>query len=87
MIDKNNPKYFRLFKKMTKVHCKGCEDNFYNGNNPFNIEECWHFPKAIIIMRKEVSVDQCPPWTQKPKLFPSCYTKKRYVYVDPNRVN
>ena len=71
---------------MDKKHCIGCRDNFYNGQNPYGIERCWLLDKAILTMRKEVHVDQSPPWTQKPRLIPSCYSRPRYVYVKPDQV-
>uniref|UniRef100_A0A6M3X9L9 Uncharacterized protein n=1 Tax=viral metagenome TaxID=1070528 RepID=A0A6M3X9L9_9ZZZZ len=68
--------------KMTKDNCSGCEDNFYNGNNPYRVEECWHFKSAKVIKKKKVHIDQTPPWTQKPKNYPNCYRQKRYVFID-----
>ena len=44
--------------KMTKDNCSGCEDNFYNGNNPYRVEECWHFKSAKVIKKKKVHIDQ-----------------------------
>ena len=70
---------------MKKRNCIGCYDNFYNGNNPHSVKECWMFKEAKVIWRKEVSIDQRPPWNQKAKRFPDCYSRQRYVYVDPKR--
>lgn len=66
---------------MTKKDCSGCEDDFYNGNNQYGIGECWAFKKAKLILRKQVSIHQSPPWDQKPVKRPSCYKKKGYVFV------
>lgn len=38
-------------------------------------------------MRKEVHIDQRPPWDQKARLFPSCYKKQRHVYVGPKQTH
>lgn len=38
-----------------------------------------------LIWRKEVHIDQRPPWNQKAKLLPNCYHKPRYVYVGPDQ--
>lgn len=69
---------------MSKEHCCGCESNPYN-NGLGGAKQCWCLESARLIMRKEVHVDQSPPWNQKPKLLPSCYRRKRYVYVKPDQ--
>ena len=71
---------------MDKQQCGGCEDNFYNGNNPHNVKECWCFKNAKLVMRKQVSIHQRPPWRQKAHPVPSCYKQKGYVFVDENQV-
>jgi len=68
---------------MDKKHCSGCYNNDYN-HGLGGAKECWHFKTAKIIWRKEVHIDQVPPWNQKAKRLPNCYTKQRYVYVPPN---
>ena len=70
---------------MDKRHCAGCRNDFYNGNNELGVTECWSRAKAKLVMRKEVHVDQVPPWTQKAKKLPDCYSRPRFVYVDPKR--
>ena len=69
---------------MNKDKCAGCHNNFYNGNNEMGIEECWCLESAKLILRKEVSIRQIPPWNQKAKKFPSCYRRPGYVYVEPD---
>lgn len=64
-------------------YCAGCKDDFYNSQNPYAIDECWHLKSARLVLKKEVHVDQIPPWTQKPRKFLNCYRRKRYVYVEP----
>lgn len=67
-------------------HCAGCHDDFYNqpgGTSPTG--RCWSLPNMELEWRKEVSVDQRPPWTQKARRLPSCYHRPRFVYVKPNR--
>lgn len=66
---------------MDMKHCRGCYNDFYNTGT----KQCWSFKDATLIFRKEVHVDQVPPWKQKAKLLPSCYRKQRYVYVRPNQ--
>ena len=68
-----------------RKHCKGC----YNENYHYGLggsKECWMFKDAKVIWRKEVHVDQRPPWNQKAIRRPNCYTKRRYVYVQPHQV-
>ena len=67
--------------KKSKEKCSGCEDNFYNGNNPHGVKECWRFKDAKIVTTKKVHVDQVPPWKQKAEPRMSCYRQKRYVFV------
>ena len=66
---------------MEKDKCLGCENNFYNGNNNLNIAECWSLKTATMIKRKKVGINDVPPWTWKPQLFPSCYRQKGYVFI------
>lgn len=61
--------------------CNGCEDNFYNGNNPLGIKECWLLKTAKVAMKKQVHINQYPPWKQKPIRTLSCYHQKQYIFV------
>jgi hypothetical protein len=65
-----------------KKYCSGCHDDIYNGSMA---PECWSLDRAELVMKKEVHIDQVPPWNQKPKKVLSCYHKPRFVYVDPDR--
>lgn len=71
---------------MDAKHCSGCRNDFYNGNNPMGVKECWSLKDAQLILRKEVSVDQRPPWNQAPQRLPNCYSRPRFVYVKPDQV-
>ena len=76
---------------MDRKHCLGCYNDFYNHNNMgMNMAtgkpECWMLKDAKIIWRKEVHIDQRPPWTQKAERFPDCYHCQSFIYVSPNRV-
>lgn len=66
-------------------HCSGCRDDFYNGANPYGIGECWNLKPARLVWKKEVHIDQTPPWNQKARKFLSCYRRPRYVYVGPEQ--
>jgi hypothetical protein len=65
--------------------CAGCSENFYNGNNPYGIKECWNLRDAQSIMRRRVGLWETPPWTAKPERLLSCYRQKGFVFVDPNQ--
>lgn len=52
------------------AHCGGCTNNFYNGNNPLGVAECWHLKSAKLVRRVRVPLSQRPPWNQEPvKVF------------------
>jgi len=72
---------------MDKSKCAGCEYNFYNGNNPYGITECWLLKKAQLIQRRRVGINDVPPWTAKPETLPSCYHKRGYIFVKPDQTN
>jgi hypothetical protein len=65
--------------------CRGCRNDFYNGNNSCGVKECWSLGSAKVVMRKEVHIDQRPPWTQPASKFLDCYHADRYVYVNPKQ--
>jgi len=66
-------------------HCANCHDNFYNQKGNSSEGRCWSLDSMKLIMRKEVSVDQRPPWNQKARIIPDCYHRPRYVYVKPDQ--
>lgn len=71
-----------MTKEAKKKYCSGCYNSIYNGALA---KECWYLESAELVMRKEVHVDQVPPWNQKPRKFLSCYHKPRYCYVSPGK--
>ena len=68
-------------------HCIGCSNNVYNHGTMSNTGRCWSLPGMKLSYRKEVSIDQRPPWTQESQLLPNCYRKPRFVYVGPNQTH
>lgn len=70
---------------MDKKHCAGCEQNFYNGNNPYGIKECWSLKDATVILRRRVGIWEPPPWKAKPESLPNCYQQKGFIFVKPNQ--
>ncbi len=74
-----------MARKMRLSDCAGCRNDFYNGNNELGVKRCWSFDDAKLVKKKEVHIDQRPPWTQRARLLPDCYHKERRVYVSPER--
>lgn len=74
-----------MTKTEKKKYCTGCEQNFYNGNNPYGIKECWNLESAKLVLKKKIHINQVPPWKQKPIKVLSCYQQKHYVFWAPNR--
>jgi len=66
-------------------YCQGCRNNFYNGNNEYGVKTCWSLKDAKIVSKKEVHINQIPPFNQKPIKVLSCYNKPQFVYIDPKR--
>ena len=65
---------------MDRKHCSGCEDDFYNGKNPYGVTECWCLKNAVLGTYKLIPVDLSPPYTHiKAEKLPVCYRRKRYV--------
>jgi hypothetical protein len=44
-------------------HCKGCSDDFYNGNNDLGVRECWLLKRAKVVTRYKIGW-----WTQPTEL-------------------
>ena len=68
-----------------KMYCAGCRDNFYNGNNPMGVKECWCFKTAKIVKRKFVPITQAPPWNMPAQKTLDCHHKSGYVKVGPDQ--
>ena len=61
-----------------------CKDNFYNGNNPYGVQECWNFKTAKVEKRLRIPVDLRPPYTHiKPERTLSCWHGNRVIGVKP----
>jgi hypothetical protein len=68
-------------------HCSGCEDDFYNGRNPYGVKQCWSLEKAQLVPRLLIPIDLAPPYKHiKPQQVPSCYKRKRYATVKPESI-
>lgn len=68
---------------MDKRECVGCEDNFYNGNNPQGIKDCWHLKDAKLVAKFKIGVGV--PWTSSKNFLkvrvPNCYTQEGYAFI------
>jgi len=64
-------------------YCVGCYNEYYNQHEP---NHCWHLPKARIIYRKEVHINDRPPWNHTPKKLPDCYRKSKHIYAAADQV-
>jgi hypothetical protein len=76
-----------LSKEEKLKYCVGCHSNFYNGNNPYGIEECWSLSGAKLVLKKKVPLSQTPPWKQPPIKVLDCCKYDGYVLVGPNQDN
>lgn len=65
-----------LTKLEKRQYCSGCRENFYNGNNPHGIKECWMLKTAKLVKRFKIywwtPMDKASNFTEVKVL--SCYT-------------
>ncbi len=67
-----------------RKYCGGCRDNFYNGNNPTGVKECWCLENAKPVRKKFVHVDQRPPWNNQAEWTLDCCHRIHFVKVNPD---
>lgn len=73
---------------MDVKHCKGCEQDFYNGNNPYGVKECWSRQDAKMGQFRLIPIDLPPPYLGvKIEQLPTCYQRKRYAKVKPDALD
>ena len=63
--------------------CSGCHCDFYNGNNPMGIKECWSLAHAKPVKKKQVPMSLVPPGNMAPIKVLDCYRRDGYAMVDP----
>jgi len=61
--------------------CKGCRDDFYNGNNDLGVSRCWSFDTAQFTDRVFVSVHERPPHARRVERTLSCHRRVGFVAV------
>lgn len=68
----------------TTKYCSGCRDNFYNGQNPYGVERCWHLESAKLMTRYMLSIHTPMnirgAYTKVKR--PSCYSCKGFVLLN-----
>lgn len=69
--------------KKTTALCIGCRDNFYNGNNPYGVPQCWRFSKAVVEKRIKIPIHMMPPYKIPAGWTLSCHKPSGYVMVKP----
>jgi hypothetical protein len=62
-------------------HCQGCRDDFYNQGDNSTTGRCWKLPDMKLVWRKEILAAEQPPWTQKAKRVPACYSRVDRLYI------
>ncbi len=69
-------------------HCVGCENDFYNGHNPYGVLACWHRSNATLRPSILIHIDQAPPY-RNPRFQnrPTCYKAKHFVTVKPDALD
>lgn len=76
---------------MNKIHCQGCHNNFYNGDNPLGVRECWSYRRAKLVLRIPIGHWERPPYKNKKKTrVPDCWYGRgpnRIHYIDPNTLD
>lgn len=75
-----------MSRKPTRSDCRGCRDDFYNGNNPLGVTECWNLKGAKFVSKRDIPTNLCPPYDHiKPTKRPDCYRANGYVRMKVSR--
>jgi len=74
-------------RKVSKLDCAGCVNDFYNYPNTVSSNgECWSLKSAELWKCKAVGIHDRPPWkVTDGKLMPKCYQHQDYVFVSPEK--
>ncbi len=65
--------------KKNKSMCDGCCNDIYN--HPPKVGQ--NFKSAKVVSRKKVSINQVPPWNQKPIKVLDCRRESGYCLIRP----
>jgi len=80
-----DPKRPELSRQQKLKLCLGCREDFYNGKNDLGIPECWCLKDAKLVWRREVHIDDIPPWKRPAIHVLNCFRRPKYVYVKPTQ--
>ncbi len=77
---------------MDRKHCIGCRNNFYNGNNQYDIKECWPLKSAKLVWKLgPIGHWENPPYkNKKKKKVPDCWHgdgSNKVHWVDPDVID
>lgn len=50
---------------LDRKYCSGCRNNFYNGNNPHGVTECWSRSTGKVVWRIRIGNFESPPYLNK----------------------
>lgn len=64
-----------MLKHEKLKHCGGCRDNFYNGNNPMGVQECWALKTAKLVTRFRLGT-----WTRPTEPYAFTQMKRLNCY-------
>lgn len=75
-----------LSKAEKRKLCSGCRESFYNGNNDFNIKECWNLSSARLAHKRFVPAWMEPPWDGIPvERTLSCHRREGYAAMEEGK--
>lgn len=67
--------------KKTRELCRGCREDFYNGNNDLGVKECWSFRGARVVERMRVGAWESPPYKWTPQTTLHCHSPEGGVMI------
>lgn len=72
-------------EKKDRTYCAGCDNDFYNGNNPYGVKECWHLQSAQVVERHRIRwwtpMDSTDNFTKVTTY--SCHTERgKFAFLD-----
>jgi len=68
---------------MDSSNCIGCDEDFYNGKNPYGVKECWHLKDAKLVTKYAIGVQTMQDKKENfwEVTVPNCYRRtNHFVY-------
>jgi hypothetical protein len=75
---------------LDKKYCAGCRNNFYNGNNQYDVKQCWSRKTGKLVWRIRIGNWESPPYLNKKKFRAAdCWHAESCGdhYIDPNKIS